>query len=116
MRLVLDHHYPAVIATALRARGLDAATLLDRDWHHLDDEALLLHCADAGLVLVTNNVADFAVIARRWQMEGRAHAGLVFTSDARRPRTRAASGAMVEALAELMIAESAPWPDRVHWL
>lgn len=116
VRLVLDHHYPAAIARGLRERGFDAATVLALQWHELSDEALLSNCAAGHLVLLTNNVADFSVIVRQWQLEGRSHAGLIFTSDAARPRTRAGAGAYISALAELMHDDAGAWTDRVHWL
>lgn len=64
---------------------------MELDWHVLTDEALLDACWQVKALLVTNNVADFVMIARQWHLQGRLHAGLLFTSDTRWPRTRAAS-------------------------
>jgi L-arabinose isomerase len=63
-------------------------------------------------------VADFAVIARQWQAQGRSHHGLVFTSDHRLPRSRHTIGRYVELLAVLMSDSPAvdSFVDRVHWL
>lgn len=118
MRLILDHHYPRVIATRLRERGHDVVAVIECGWHDLEDESLLEQCAEAQAVLLTNNVADFAVLARTWQVEGRSHAGLVFTSDGSWPRTMAASGALISALDDLLRAnpESASSRDVVRWL
>lgn len=44
-------------------------------------EPLLGLCAANGRALLTNNVADLAVIVRQWQAQGRSHHGLIFTSD-----------------------------------
>ena len=63
MRLALDHHYPSSIAPTLRDRGHDAVTALERGWHAEEDEALLEFCAGEGRALLTNNVADFAIIS-----------------------------------------------------
>jgi len=52
--------------------------------------------------VLTNNVADFAVISRRWQTDGRSHFGLIFTSDASLPRRRDNIGRFVDALDTLM--------------
>ncbi|MHB1166201.1 MAG: DUF5615 family PIN-like protein [Candidatus Nanopelagicales bacterium] len=118
MRLALDHHYSPRIAEALRGRGHDARSILERGWQAEDDESLLALCSDAGRALLTNNVADFMVIARQWQAEGRSHAGLVLTSDAGRPRTRASIGRFVVDLGALMAATPGEGglADRVHWL
>lgn len=87
-------------------------------WHHVDDETLLASCDAEQRALLTNNVADFAVIARRWQAEGRSHHGLVFSSDASMPRTRDTVGRFVEAIDVLMSARSADdgLADQIHWI
>jgi len=118
VRLILDHHYSPLIAERLRDLGHDvvAATEVNREAE--EDEPLLALCATEGRVLLTNNVADFAVIARRWQVEGRSHRGLIFTSDASFPRTRNVIGRYVEALDALMRdnSDDRSFVDRVHWL
>ena len=79
MRLALDHHYSGLIAEQLRSRGHDVVSAAERGWQAESDEVLLTLCAGETRALLTNNVADFAALARRWQAECRAHAGLVFT-------------------------------------
>lgn len=117
MRLAFDHHYPRSVVDGLRAKGHDVHAIAEFGWHDLDDAILLVKCAESQLVLVTNNVADFTALARLWQLEGRSHAGLVFTSDARWPRTKAASGALIEALHAFLRARGADaCADLVHWL
>jgi nucleoside-diphosphate-sugar epimerase len=118
MRLALDHHYSTHIAIRLRERGHDVVAAVERGWEAEDDEALLALCETDGRALVTNNVADFMVIARRWATQGRCHAGLVFTSDASMPRSRDTIGRYVEALDALLEAHPAEnsFVDRVHWL
>jgi len=88
VRLILDRHFPSSIAAGLRGRGVDVRTLRRLQRQEVDDERLLSFCAGQGAVLVTNNVADFMVITRRWSLEGRSHAGLIPTPDARWPRSR----------------------------
>lgn len=63
-------------------------------------------------------MADFAVIARQWQAQGRSHQGLVFTSDHSMPRSRNTIGRYVELLAALMTDNPGDdsFVDRVHWL
>lgn len=118
MKLALDHHYPATTTTVLRERGHDAVTAHERDWHRHDDEPLLALCVGEGRTLLTNNVADFVVILRRWALEGRQHAGLIFTSDTSLPRTRSATGRYVELLEALLLAHPGDrdFDGRIHWL
>lgn len=118
MKLALEHHYSPLIAEGLRRRGHDAITAAEAGWESEDDEALLALCADDQRALLTNNVADFAVIGRRWQTEGRSHHGLIFTSDASLPRTRDNIGRYVDAIDALMgdNPDVAGFVDRTHWL
>jgi hypothetical protein len=118
VRLALDHHYSPVIAELLRERGHDVVAAVERGWQTEGDEALLVLCAAEERALLTNNVAHFTLLARHWQAQGRAHAGLVFTSDASLPRIRGTIEVYVEALEVLL----SPHPtndalaDRVWWL
>ena len=118
MRLALDHHYSPAIAVALRDQGFDAVTVAQLGAAAEDDEPLLVLCRSEGRVLLTNNVADFAVILRRWQADGRAHHGVVFTSDSAYPRARAGIGVLVHALVALLTAYPEPdsLVDRALWL
>lgn len=118
MKLALDHHYSPLIAEVLRERGFDVIAVAERAWQEEDDEPLLALCGDEQRALVTNNVADFAPLARAWALEGRSHCGLIFTSDASLPRARDTIGRYVDALASL--AGDHPkddgFTDRIHWL
>ncbi len=118
MKLALDHHYSPAIATELRGRGHDVIAVAERGWETEDDASLLSLCRQELRALLTNNVVDFAVIARRWAVEGRQHSGLVFTSDVSMPRSRRAIGSYVTALDGLLRANPADdaLADRVHWL
>ena len=118
MRLALDHHYSPLIAAGLRARGHAAIAVIEAGWEAEDDEPLLTLCLGDRRALLTNNVADFAVIARRWQSEGRSHHGLIFTSDASLPRTCDNIGRYVEGLDVLLHdhPDANSFVDRSHWL
>lgn len=102
MRLTLDHHYPATIAPELRTRGLDAISAREQGWDRLSDAELLRSCANNKRALLTNNVADFMLLAREWQLDRERHSGLIFTSDRQWPRTKNMSGRFVNALMQLM--------------
>ena len=118
MKLALDHHYSAKIAFRLRDKGHDAIAAVERGWEAEPDEAVLLKCQEEHRALLTNNVADFVVIARRWATEGRSHFGLVFTSDASLPRTRDSIGRYVRLLDQLLksLPDDAALADQVRWL
>lgn len=118
MRLALDHHYSPAIARQLRAGGHDVVAAIERSWEVLDDVALLEACQGEERALLTNNVADFVIIARRWAAEGRRHRGLIFTSDASMPRARDTIGRYVTVLDALLRAHPRPDAllDQIHWL
>jgi predicted nuclease of predicted toxin-antitoxin system len=118
VRLALDNHYSPSIARLLRDRGHDVVAVVELEWQREEDEVLLARCASDVRTLLTNNVADFAVIARTWQMQGRHHAGLLYTSDSSMPRHGGMIGVYVRALDALMKANPASdaFADRVHWL
>ena len=118
MRLALDHHYSPLIARRLRDRGHNVVAAIEVGWETEDDESLLARCTDDRRALLTNNVADFAALARAWPTEGRAHGGLVFTSDVSLPRTRDTIGRYVEQLDALLQDNPGDdsFVDRVHWL
>jgi predicted nuclease of predicted toxin-antitoxin system len=118
MKLALDHHYSPLIARSLRDLGFDVVAAVEVGWEAEDDEPLLAICKREQRCLLTNNVGDFAAIARAWQTEGLPHAGLIFTDDRRWPRTRDTISRYVDAITELMTANAAAdsFADRIYWL
>lgn len=118
MKLTLDHHYSKALAEELRQRGHDVVSALERGWETEEDEPLLMACQGEQRALLTNNVADFTVMARRWATEGRRHSGLIFTSDSALPRGRSMIGKYIELLGELLTSnrKGEAFADRVHWL
>jgi predicted nuclease of predicted toxin-antitoxin system len=118
VRLALDHHYSPAIARQLRDLGHDVIAASDAGWERHDDATLLQLCAEQQRALLTDNVADFVVLARRWSIEGRGHLGLIFTSDASMPRSRRTIGRYVQALGELL--DQRPDDDalrnQIQWL
>ena len=78
MRLFLDAHISGPrIARALRGHGHDVrAADEERELDGMEDEELLGVAAEERRVMITFDVKDFSVIARRWAEAGRKHAGL----------------------------------------
>jgi predicted nuclease of predicted toxin-antitoxin system len=118
VRLVLDNHYPVAVAARLRATGFDVVTASELHCADATDAELLTHCTDLGRALLTNNAVDLVPIARQRQAEGRAHAGIVLTSDTTFPRHRNAVAPLIEALTTLLTThhDEKASADRVMWL
>lgn len=109
MKLLLDEHFSPEIARQLRDRGRDVVAARERPaLHGLSDRELLATAGRERRALVTENVADFAELHRQSLAGGEAHAGIVFTSPKRFPRTRRAIGRLVRALGALMEAQPEP--------
>jgi len=81
MRLYLDEHVPAILASALAAHGIDCLTTQDAGNPGLSDEDQLAFAASRGRALVTFNRKDFLILARQWQEQGRPHAGLILSRE-----------------------------------
>jgi hypothetical protein len=104
VKLLLDEHFSPEIARQLRIRGHDVVAARESaDLHGLTDADLLASATANRRAIVTENVADFVELHRRAILRRRLHAGLVFTSPRRYPRTRRAIGRLVRALDALLI-------------
>ena len=100
VKLLLDEMHASSAAEALRAAGFDVvAVTAITDWRGRSDEEVLEAAANDDRAVVTENVRDFAALARQCQRSGRAHAGIVFTSPVRFNRaTKAYPGSLISAL------------------
>jgi predicted nuclease of predicted toxin-antitoxin system len=87
----IDEGLPPAIADILRARGLQALSVVGEARQGLADEEQLHFAAIHNLVLVTANIADYVELARQWAASGREHVGLVFILTKRFPRRDAAA-------------------------
>jgi hypothetical protein len=78
MRLLLDAHISARrIAAPLRENDHDVrAVAEERELDGMADEQLLTLAANETRAMITFDVKDFTVIARRWAEAGRRHSGL----------------------------------------
>jgi predicted nuclease of predicted toxin-antitoxin system len=102
LRLLLDEHFSPEIARQLRSRGHDVVAARERALHGLADRELLALATTERRAIVTENIADFAELHRQAVLGSQPHAGLVFTSPRRFPRTRRSIGRLVRALDRLV--------------
>jgi hypothetical protein len=111
-RLLLDETYPPTLAALLRDRGHDVLAVagLPELAGHADDVVLDAATRDARC-LVTENVRDFAVLARLVN-----HGGLLFVNADRWPRTPAAIKRLADALSQAIAETQVPGPGEVGWL
>ena len=122
MRLLLDAMYWPALADQLIARGHDAsASVTRRELRALSDVELFAAAQVERRAVVTENVADFAPIVRRYALEGTDHHGLVLVAPTAYPRDRANKdrtiGRMVTALDALHKSRSGISSDSfITWL
>jgi hypothetical protein len=111
-RLMLDEMYPPALAKMLCDRGHDVVAVAGMpELAGSPDEAVLDAATRDGRCLVTENVRDFAVLARYT-----GHGGMLFVSAERWPRTPAAIKRLADALSQVMVGARAPGPGEVGWL
>jgi hypothetical protein len=109
VRLFLDAHISARrIAARLREQGHDVrAADEERELDGLADEQLLELAAGETRAMVSFDVKDFTVIARRWAEAGRPHAGLAIVVGI----DHGEFGAILDALSH----ELAARPEQSDW-
>ena len=98
--LLLDEMFSPAIVGGLAARGIDCrAVAADTLLRALSDLEIFEAALLEGRVIVTNNVPDFESLRRARDAVGGAVPGLIYTSDATFPRTKAYVSRLVMALA-----------------
>lgn len=111
-RLLLDEMYPPALAESLRDKGHDVvAVAASAELVGRADAVVLEAATAAGRCLVTENVRDFAILVRYTK-----HAGVLFVTAARRPRTRSGLPRLATALHQAVSDGSTPGPNDVRWL
>lgn len=119
MRLLLDEMYPSAIAERLCDRGHDVDAVTARaELRALADTAVFSLAQQERRAVVTENIADFSVIADDHDQRGQAHHGLVLVSPVRYPRGNSRTiGRMVTALNRLLGEQPNETPTSArHWL
>jgi uncharacterized protein DUF5615 len=111
-RLMLDEMYPPALAEMLRDRGHDVvAGAGSPELAGSPDEAVLDAATGQHRCLVTENVRDFAVLARYTS-----HGGLLFVNAGRWPHTPAAIKRLADALGQAIVTARVPGPGEAGWL
>ncbi len=93
MKVLVDEMYPATVAEALRAAGIEATTVANLRLAGATDPELFGAAVAGGYAVLTENVGDFARIAAEHSTAGGHHNGLL---DARvLPRTQSGGACFV---------------------
>lgn len=120
MKLLLDEMYPPVIAERLREAGHDAVSVIElADLIGQDDERVCEFAVSSVRCVVTENAADFLVLAKQRSALGQGTPSLLITSN--RSFSRHAPsfvGRAMRALTAFCDAhpEEDPQAGAVHWL
>jgi hypothetical protein len=114
MAVLLDEMYPPSLALRLRDAGHDvvAALGIEVGLASRSDDDVLAWAARNNRCVVTENVGDFARLAAM----GLPHAGIVFVSSRRFPRTPKGLVRLGHALEALLAAEQLPPRGGIIWL
>jgi len=110
VRLLLNEMWSAEIARQLRRRGHDvvAATEAGPRYRGQPDEIVFDHAREDRRAIVTDNVADYAVLVADAASRGTSHPGVVFALRPSFDRSRpGVVGAMTRALGALLEADEA---------
>ena len=79
IRLHLDHNVDPRLAADVRRHGFEVTSAREIGKERASDEEHLAWAAEHGRVILTFDVGDFRVLARRWLDEGRDHAGILIS-------------------------------------
>lgn len=102
MKILVDEMYPATVAQALRAAGIDATTVADLRLAGASDPEVFRAAVAAGYAVLTENAGDFAPIAAEHSTVGGRHNGVLIALSSRfsrRPVGRQPLIAAVQAVA-----------------
>lgn len=98
MKVLVDEMYPAALAEALRATGIEATTVTDLRLGGAPDTEIFGAAVAGGFCVLTENVGDFARIAADYSTGGGHHAGLLVALSSRFSRRPAGVQPLVNAI------------------
>lgn len=98
MKVLVDEMYPATVAEALRATGIDATTVMDVRLAGASDLEVFGAAVAGGYAVLTENVGDFVRIAAEHSNAGAHYSGLLIALSSRFSRRPAGLPALVAAV------------------
>lgn len=119
LKLLIDEMYPPAIAEQLRTRGGDVEAVTARpELRALADTDIFGLAQQEQRAVVTENIADFSIIADGYDQRNQAHYGLVLVPLGSYPRGSARTvGRMVTELNRLLDERPETMPTSLrHWL
>jgi Domain of unknown function (DUF5615) len=119
LKLLIDEMYPPAIAEQLREHGHDVQTVTERaELRALADTDIFALAQQEQRAVVSENIADFSVIAGGYDQRGQAHFGLILVPPGGYPRGHPGTvGRMVTALDQLLDEHPEARPRSLrHWL
>ncbi|MHB1837149.1 MAG: DUF5615 family PIN-like protein [Solirubrobacteraceae bacterium] len=115
MKILVDEMYPATVAEALRAVGIDAATVADLRLGGASDLEVFGAAVVGGYAVLTENLGDFARIAAEHSNAGAHHNGVLIALSSRfsrRPAGLPVLVAAVEAIADDQVEDRIVYLER----
>jgi Domain of unknown function (DUF5615) len=113
VKVLVDEMYPATVAEALRATGIDATAVADLRLGGAPDAEIFGVGVAGGFCVLTDNVGDFALLAADHSTGGGHHAGLLIALSSRFSRRPAGPQPLVDAIRAIA---DEPIEDRIIYL
>jgi predicted nuclease of predicted toxin-antitoxin system len=98
VKILVDEMYPATVAEALQAAGIEATTVTDLRLAGASDPEVFGAAVAGGYSVLTENVGDFARIAAEQSMAGGHHPGVLIALSSRFSRRSAGIGPLIAAI------------------
>ena len=118
MKLLLDEMHAPDVARRLTVNGWDViAVASEPHLRGLPDADIMTHAVREGRAIVTENVADFSILAHERATGGHRHCGIIFTNPRRFDRASLAyPGNLIKALDSLLDESTDPGSSWIRWL
>ncbi|MGA2470789.1 MAG: DUF5615 family PIN-like protein [Solirubrobacteraceae bacterium] len=117
MKLLLDEVYPPALAERLRGEGVEAAMVSGLGLAGRSDAEVFAVAVEQGYTLLTENAADFTIIAAEQLNAGRHHPGVLIALSSRFSRRSAGIAplsAAIHAVATEQLADRVLYLERVE--
>ncbi|MSQ27093.1 MAG: hypothetical protein EXR51_03010 [Dehalococcoidia bacterium] len=117
MKLLLDEMWPPALAIELRARGHDAIAVAERnDLRGQPDSVIFEFAQEEMRTVMTEDVPGYRALATVRILGGGTHAGLIFTTNRRLPRSRATTFWRIAELLDQLLPSGGYLENSEHWL